>query len=107
MFPRQGFAIGLDTVHIQEMMDELFANLVREVRIDGDRLTGGEGGTPSIDQRRRIAKLDTLRHSIERRFRTPAARERWLQAPLSTLAGRSPIDAIVDGDIDAVIKVLG
>lgn len=87
-------------------MDELFANLVRDVRIDGARLTGEEG-TPSIDQRRRIAKLDTLRHSIERRFRTPAARERWLQAPLSTLAGRSPIDAIVDGDIDTVIKILG
>ncbi len=88
------------------MMDELFAKLVRDVRVDGASSIRAEG-TPSIDQRRRIAKLDVLRHSIERRFRTPAARERWLGAPLSTLAGRSPVDAIEDGDIDAVIKVLG
>lgn len=86
-------------------MDELFAKLVSDIRLDGGRRSDGES-TPSIDQRRRIAKLDTLRHSVERRFRTPAARERWLAAPLSTLSGRSPMDALADGDIDAVLKIL-
>lgn len=87
-------------------MDELFANLVSNVGAEGARPSGGAEGAASIDRRRRIAKLDALRHSIERRFRTPAARERWLQAPLPALSGRSPMDALMDGDIDAVLKVL-
>ncbi|MGI8508192.1 MAG: antitoxin Xre/MbcA/ParS toxin-binding domain-containing protein [Gemmatimonadaceae bacterium] len=87
------------------MMDELFTRLVSDIRIDGGRPGDGSSG-PSIDQRRRIAKLDTLRHSVERRFRTPAAREGWLHAPLSSLSGRSPMDALTDGDIDAVLKLL-
>ncbi len=86
-------------------MDELFAQLVHNIRIQGSRSASAEG-VSSIDQRRQIAKLDVLRHSIERRFRSPAARERWLHAPLSSLSGRSPVAAITDGDIDAVLKAL-
>ena len=62
---------------------------------------------PSITHRRRMEKLQQLRHLLETSFRGPEAGERWLHAPSPGLAGRTPLSVLTDGDLDAVLQLLG
>lgn len=87
------------------MEEELFERLMRHLQ-DQEAISSAQESGSSMTYRRLIAKLDTLRHLLERMYRTPEARERWLQAPLSSLSGRSPLAALTDGDTDAVLKIL-
>jgi len=62
---------------------------------------------PSITHRRRMEKLNQLRHLLETSFRTPEAGERWLHTPSPGLQGRTPLAVLTEGDVDAVLQLLG
>lgn len=62
---------------------------------------------PSSTHRRQMEKLNQLRHLLETSFRSAEAGQRWLHAPSRALAGRRPIAVLADGDMDAVIQLLG
>ena len=62
---------------------------------------------PSVTHRRQMEKLQQLRFLLETSFRSAAVGQRWLHAPSRALQGRTPIAVLADGDLDAVIQLLG
>ena len=62
---------------------------------------------PAPEQRRRMEKLSQLKWFLENSFRTPAHGKRWLHQSVPALKGRTPISVLLEGDIDAVLGVLG
>ena len=62
---------------------------------------------PSATHRRRMEKLNQLRYLVETSFRTPEAGQRWFHAPAPGLKGRTPLAVLTDGDLDAVVQLLG
>ena len=62
---------------------------------------------PAPEQRKRMEKLTQLKWFLENSFRTVTQGKRWLHQPVPALRGRTPISVLIDGDIDAVLSVLG
>jgi uncharacterized protein (DUF2384 family) len=62
---------------------------------------------PAPEQRKRMEKLTQLKWFLENSFRTVALGKRWLHQPVPALRGRTPLSVLIDGDIDAVLGVLG
>ena len=61
---------------------------------------------PAPEQRKRVEKLSQLKWLLENAFRTPEIGKRWLYRSVPGLAGKTPIAALLAGDIDSVIAVL-
>lgn len=62
---------------------------------------------PAPEQLRRTEELAQLARLVASAFRTLELGQRWLRQPVPALQGRTPISVLVDGDIDAVLTVLG
>lgn len=62
---------------------------------------------PSATHRRQMEKLTQFRHLLETEFRTPLAAQRWLHTPSPTLAGRTPLGVLGEGELDRLIQILG
>ncbi|MEJ7809784.1 MAG: antitoxin Xre/MbcA/ParS toxin-binding domain-containing protein [Gemmatimonadaceae bacterium] len=62
---------------------------------------------PSREHRRRMEKLNQLRHLLETSFRTPEIGHEWLHRRVPALQGRTPISVLLEGDLDSVISTLG
>ena len=62
---------------------------------------------PSVTHRRQMERLHQLRHLLETSFRTPEAGQRWLHTPAPGLSGRTPLGVLGQGELDALIQLLG
>jgi uncharacterized protein (DUF2384 family) len=62
---------------------------------------------PSVTHRRQLERLHQLRHLLETSFRSPEAGHRWLHTPAPGLGGRTPLGVLGEGELDAVIQLLG
>lgn len=62
---------------------------------------------PTTEPRKRLRRLTQLKPLLENAFRTRAHGMRWLRQPVPALHGRAPISALIDGDIDDVLVILG
>jgi uncharacterized protein (DUF2384 family) len=62
---------------------------------------------PAPEHRKRMEKLTQLKWFLENSFRTIGQGKRWLHQPVPALRGRTPISVLIEGDIDAVLGVLG
>jgi uncharacterized protein (DUF2384 family) len=61
---------------------------------------------PSATHRQRLERLNQLRFLLETSFRDPGAAGQWMHTPVPALKGRTPLFAVTQGDLDAVIGVL-
>jgi transcriptional regulator with XRE-family HTH domain len=70
------------------------------------RWRGGQSA-PSPEHRRLLERLNQLRYLLETSFRSPEAAQRWMHTPAAGLAGRTPLFALTEGNLDEVTKLLG
>ena len=61
---------------------------------------------PSPQHRKHLEQLNQLRYLLETSFRNIDAAQRWMHAPLAALRGRTPHFALVEGDVEALVKIL-
>lgn len=61
---------------------------------------------PSATHRRNLERLNQLQFLLDTSFRDRAAAQAWLHRPLPALKGRTPLYALSEGEIDAVVSAL-
>jgi hypothetical protein len=65
-----------------------------------------EEAAPRAEIQVRLDALDALATRLDHTFKTPAGVAAWLHAPSGYLGGSRPIDALLQGRIDAVDAAL-
>jgi uncharacterized protein (DUF2384 family) len=58
-------------------------------------------------ERKHLEQLNQLRYLLQTSFRNMDAAQRWMHSPLPALQGRTPHFALVEGDVEALVKILG
>ena len=61
---------------------------------------------PAAEHRARLRKLHQVRYLMESVFASPTAAVQWFHAPVRSLRGHAPVDAMTEGRMDDVIGLL-
>lgn len=66
----------------------------------------GQRSTPHPAHRHALEKLNQFRHLLELAFRDRQAMLEWLQQPVPSLGGQTPLATMLAGDLDRVLQSL-
>ena len=62
--------------------------------------------SPSSTHREQLGNINVLRHLLSVSFRTEEAMLEWMMTPIPALKGRTPLQSVLKGDLEAVIGLL-
>lgn len=89
-----------------ELTTEEIGQAVGANRKTVQRWQEGES-VPSPEHRKHLESLSQIRYLLKHSFRSGTAAQQWMQTPSEALKGKTPLFCLTEGDLDAVLKLLG